>query len=524
MRRGALVVALALSFSCANEDDPATWVKRLDDPARQAEAVVQLTQMRGDGGARDDVILPALAGAYDRGALAGKAKGDAMAVLAASRDVRAEPAYAKALEECKGFTKAAATAVASLGKVTPRTSKALFACLSSRGPSPDAADAEHALHDAVMAVRDPSWVLPAIAILEAPADARDFRQSTAIELLGVLHDDRAAHALVSVLMTREKLSLRTVVNVALARVPRAATTALAGALDGSEFADKRGAWSRDDAYVASLVDALADIGTDPARDAILAALPKMTRDANVAAAAESLTRFPTTPTIVAAFEAAYTRLPAIEKKGDTSPGIERAALLQAAGDLYDAHVPAWALASARGATGEMMLAAKASAIQSALKLIAPGDEKLLADAVVDLETKSGLSPTERAEVANNLHAVVEYASKALAACKVDVACYLAVVDETIPPDSHANWKAIKAATMCGLLGDDATRKKLVVSARTQKNPGVRLAIARAIAQLAPRGDEADAAALEAIVASESLTQDDPLARTARMLRGRTAQK
>jgi hypothetical protein len=516
-RRRALVFAAVVLAACAHDDDPATWVKRLDDPARQADAVARLAQMRGDGGANDDVILPALAAAYDRD-LAGKAKGDAMAALAAARDARAEPAYAKALEECKGFTKAAADAVAALGKVTPRTSKALFACFSSGAPSPDA-DAQRALHDAVMAVRDPTWVAAAIAIVETPADARDFRQSTSIELLGALHDDRAAHALVSVLMTREKLSLRPVVNAALTRVPRAATTALTHALDGSDFADAHGAWSRDDAYVASLVDALADVGTDPARDAILDALPKMTRDANVAAAAEALTRFPTTPAIVRAFEAAYTRLPAIEKKGATSPGIERAALLQAAGDLYDAHVPAWALASAHGATGEMMLAAKASAIQSALKLIAPGDEKLLADAVVDLETKSGLSPAERGEVGNNLQAVVDYASKALARCKVDVGCYLAIVDEPIPPDSHANWKAIKAATMCGLLGDDATRKKLVTIAKTQKNPGVRLAIARAIAQLAPRGDDADAAALEAIASGES--EDDPIARTARMLRARS---
>ena len=139
-----------------------------------------------------------------------------------------------------------------------------------------------------------------------------------------------------------------------------------------------------------------------------------------------------------------------------------------------------------------------------------------------LENKSGLSPAERGEIGHNIHPVYAAAASALTQCKADVACHLGILRETIPPDSHANWKQIKSATMCALLGDDATRRELVDLAVKTKNPGVRLALVRAINHLAPSGDLAAAKTLEAIASSESLAIDDPVSRVARMLRARAA--
>ena len=170
--------------------------------------------------------------------------------------------------------------------------------------------------------------------------------------------------------------------------------------------------------------------------------------------------------------------------------------------------------------GDASVGAKAGAIQSAIKLMQPGDEPRVLDALDTLENKSGLSPIERGEIGRNIRAVYASAASAVAQCKADAVCHVAILRETIPPDSHANWKAIKAATMCGLLGDAATRSDLVALAVSVKNPGVRLAMARAINQLAPQGDLAAAGALDAIVTTESLAADAPIAIVARMLRAR----
>jgi len=325
-------------------------------------------------------------------------------------------------------------------------------------------------------------------------------------------------------MAREKRTLWPLARVALAKTPRASERALAAALDGSDagFRALRAPWSRDDGYVPNLVDALADDSLDASRDAVIAAAGSLTNDANRAALAEALAWFPATPAVVTTYQTIFARLPPIARAKPKDTGFERAALLVAAGDLLDAHLFGWVLDASKDAAGEQMTSAKAGAIQSAIKLMQPGDEPRVEDAIDALEHRSGLSPMERAEVGGNLRALYGWAKQALAQCKGDVACHLRVLDEPIPSDSHANWKAIKAAAMCGMLGDEGTRRALVARAGRVTNPGVRAEIARAIDHHAPRGDAADAAALEAAARAASLGPDEPIARVARMIRARSA--
>jgi len=445
-------------------------------------------------------------------------------------------ALASAFDACDKGAEGAArevTTAARAGKaVDDRTSTALFRCFSTYKASSGSIVVASALHDAVLANKDPSYAAKAAAMLEAPvnpADSLDARgvhrindqldvwQKTALEILIATPDKAATHTLVGVLMTREKKTLWPLARAALAMNAHDGAKAIASALDGSDaaLAAMRAPWGDGNGYVPNLVEALAECAIDPARDAVIAAVPSLTNDANRAALAESLVWFARTDVTMTTFRSIESKLP--------PSSLERATLLRVAADALDARALSWVLdEGARSGSGEQAVAAKAGAVESAIRLMQPGDEPRVLAAIDVLVNKSGLSPMERHEIEHNIRGVYAAAASALTQCKADVACHLGVLREAIPPDSHANWKQIKSAETCALFGDDATRKALVEIATTTKNAGARLAIARAIDQLAPRGDLAAAKTLEAIATSEQLAVDDPIARVARMVRARAA--
>jgi hypothetical protein len=528
LRRAAV---FALAVACANESDPATWVHRLEDAKRRAEAVEKLEALRGDAGARDDVILEPLARTYVTGDLEPAARSKLLAMLASTDDARVELPLRQALDECSVDVKPAADAVRRRhDKVAPALKASLFSCFAKYAPSKGSREAGDALKDAILAVKDPSWTPKAIAMLAAPIDESasldeqgrkrfndqlDFWQRTAVELLGASGDKSAAKPLALALTTKNKRGLAPSAKLALASIARDAEPVLAAALDRSDpdLAKARAEWSRDDA-AATVIDALASTGLTSARDAVLAVLPKLDNDANRAAAVQSFPWFPADPRLESSLQTVYASLPPL--------GTARAALLLVAGDLFEPHLLPWVMHEATTGTakGDAILGVRASAIQSAIKLMGPEDKPAVADAVDLLENRSGLSPMERLEIGKNLHVLFDWASRAIDACGKDAACHVKILDEPIPPEANVHWKWIKAATMCGLYGDDKTRAALVAKARVVKNPGVRKAMALAIAHLAPNGDVSAAAALDAIASAESLRQDDPLAVVAAILRAR----
>src|SRR5438067_12660326 len=107
----ALAMPLAtLTVGCADENDPATWVKRLDDPAQRTAAIKRLAQfyedaLTGDGNKRDgehvkkvgDVIVDPLTKTYTAGGLDDKTRKDLVKALSNMKDPRTHPALAKAL-------------------------------------------------------------------------------------------------------------------------------------------------------------------------------------------------------------------------------------------------------------------------------------------------------------------------------------------------------------------------------------------------------------------------------------------
>ncbi len=454
-------------------------MNRLDDPKQHVAAIERLEKFPDH-----EATIEPLANAYAQGGLDDKTRAELMAALAAMHDARAAPAFAHAFEECDRDIDVAAKAVMAIAKLGGASGAhvptSLFKCFAHYKASTGSMATASALHDAVLAVHGASYPAKASAMLEAPvnpADSLDERgvhrvndqlelwQKTALEILVATPDARAARNVTAVLMAREKRTLWPLARAALASDAPSSVPVIVSALDGSDaaFVKMRAGWERDDGYVPNLVAALADASTDRARDAVIATIPSITNDSNRAALAESLTWFPRTPSTVSAFQSIYARL--------APQSLERSALLQAASELFDPKLFSWVLdEGAKSGTGDEAVGARAGAIQSAIKLMQPGDEPRVVAALDVLEFKSGLSPIERGEIGRNIRAVYASAASALGQCKADIACHVAILRETIPPDAHANWKAIKAATMCGLLGNDATRKELVTLASSVKIP------------------------------------------------------
>ena len=98
----ALSLALAMPLAtvgCADENDPATWVKRLDDPAQRTNAIKRLGQfyedaLTSDGNKRDgehvkkvaDVIVEPLTKTYTAGGLDDKTRNGLQNIIQGSAD------------------------------------------------------------------------------------------------------------------------------------------------------------------------------------------------------------------------------------------------------------------------------------------------------------------------------------------------------------------------------------------------------------------------------------------------------
>ncbi len=494
---------------------PATWIARLDDDKRRSEAVDWLTK------------------AYVRGGLDDATRLALIKALTSLHDPRTSPALVQALggyepgktdEDVKLAAQCVVALATSGTPIDASVADALWIAFAKYRPSrTNSIMGTQALHDAILAVKDPSYGEKALTMITSSgviedklSDEIQFSQLTAIQVIKVLAYKRAARALVAVLVTRGKIGLATLARSALMQMPVEATPELVAALKSS-----------DKSYVPILLDVLGTMSVDAARDAVLAFVPQLDNDTNRAAAATTLVWYAPTASTVPTFKRIYEKLPPISENGDSDTGVERAQLLGVASEFFDPALGPWALAQSSNAMGSSLLAAKVDALQSAIKLMRPADKPLVVRALANLEI--GLSPKEKQMVADNVRDVFKRASAALDKCAMNASCYVQLTDEPIPDVSNGNWKVIKAAHMAGMLGNDQTRRELVARVAKVTNPGARIAIAVAINHLAPKGDAADADALEKIVADDTerkdaaaLRGDDALTKVALMLRARVS--
>ncbi len=551
-------IALAATLvACEDENDPATWVKRLDDPAQRANAIKRLTQFYEDDMTRAsndasapevkqllDTIVEPLTKQYTGGGLDDLTRVDLMKFLAETHDPRSQPALAKALKDfemgktddevrvtCESINEMAKQGI-KLDKTTIDPLWDTFAKFQlSKAQSQRL---YQSLHEAILNVHDVSYGDKAIEKLKAPVvpdsvdsqkDQINWWQLTSIQVISELHYDKAVKQLVLVLLTPTKIDLNASTRMALLKMAPAAEPELIKALNGQDpDYNKAGEAFKDKTNLAIVADTLALLSRTGGRDAILNALPGADTDTMKTGLAQALVQFPSDPRVEPAFLAAYNKLTwnaSVELLGALKP---RAALAQASASLYDSNLTDWLVKETLAAPDA---ASKLLPIEAALKLM-PANKK--ADVGAALQKAKSELPADVFQASKQMF---DYASQALDKCGAGPSCYLGVLDEPVPTSpTTANWRAVKSAWMAVIYGQsspDATRAELLKRVDKIKDASARLALVEAIDRLAPKGDTAAADALDKIVASDTkagdklvLMADDAVVKIALRLRARAA--
>ena len=301
----------ALGVGCADENDPVTWVKRLDDPGQRVPAIKRLDQFFNDAMSSststnkredprvkkilDDAVDP-LAKTYIAGGLDEKTRKDLMKLLGDMADGRAASAYAKAFKDFESgkndddvkYAAQGTTRLAQAGLATDQALvDALWDCFAKFQPSKNTKSINLVkdLQNAVMVVKDKSYGAKAAAKLAAPvSDPKDpaqgmdqilFWQTSAARLIGELKYTPGIKPLVTVLMTPTKADLSATVRLALTKMPKESEPVLIAALKGSDpDLAKLGDTYPEKGFVPRVTESLAYISRPAGREMILEALDK----------------------------------------------------------------------------------------------------------------------------------------------------------------------------------------------------------------------------------------------------------
>lgn len=541
-----VVVASAAIAGCADENDPKTWVKRLDDPAQRAPAIKRLDEMfnaamGSSSNNREDPKVKAvvddsiegLTKTYTAGGLDEKTRKDLMKLIADMGDQRGAPALAKAFKDYEPgkndedvkFAAQGVSRLSNAGKLSDQgLIDALWDCFAKFQPSKaKSINLVKDLQGAIKTVKHPSWGPKAVALLNAPVtdpknpeqgmDQLQFWQLTAVQLIGDTKFTAGVGPLVKVLMTPTKRDLTFPVRLALHKMPKEAEPELIKALKGEGDYEKLAEAYPEKAYVPLVAEPLAYISRPAGLTAITEALQSATSDQNRTILATYLTYFPTEPKNVKAYTDAYAKIPpnaAIPLMGGANG---HAILAGTAANFFDPSLTEWILKEVANAKGEAADAMPVSALPAAIKLMTVEQAKAVGDAVNKIPGQA---------IEKDMY---KSASAVLDKCKKDAACYLGVLDTPVPSaPPAAKMGHVKAVWMAVELHPADTKQKLLERVEKVKDGSVRLAILEGIDTLSPQGDAAAADKLEKLVetdrAAGNAAGTDEMYRIALKLRSR----
>jgi hypothetical protein len=538
----AVVAGASLVTACDDENDPKTWVKRLDDPAQRARAIERLGQFYEDGMTKAgnnqndpaikellDTIIDPMTKAYTAGGLDDKTRVDLMKFLAETHDPRTQPAIAKALssfemgktdDEVRVSCESVTAMVKNGVKIDQSVADGLWTVfVGFKLSKTNSQRLYQGLHDAILAVKDPSYGDKAIDKLKAPIppnpsvdDQKDLLmwwQPTCVQVISDLQYKKAIHPLIVALLTPSKTaSLGAKIQFALLKMAKDAEPELIKALNGSDpdYA-AQGPWD-DKTNIGVIAEVLAIIGRPAGRDAILAALPSADTGTARTELAQALTQMPDDNKTEGAFLDTYKKIPWDDQDtllGALSP---RIALAQQSAKFYDPKLVPWLIKEMKGAPD---YSARIVQLEAEAKLMTPDTQDDVA------ATLPGVKKETPADGYAKVQAMYDAMNSALSKCKTDSSCYLSILDEPIPVSpSTAYYKQVKATWMAVIYGSGnaaATRSALVAKLPKVTNTGARIAMCEAIDELTPNGDAATADALQKIVDADTKAGDANLIAT-----------
>jgi hypothetical protein len=569
----AVVLGVVLSASglagtatltgCQDENDPATYVKRLEDPIKKTESVTRLLQFYEDAMTKDkknrqgpsvkpllDLIVEPLTKVAASGDLDRRAQGKLLSTLADMHDPRAAEALVKAIAEYKPDDKRpeqydndVADVIRSVGemklKQAGKPALALFMKLEASWPKASNKQFYLTLHDALMELVEPAWESDLISLIERPVTSLKevvqlknevFWQTTAAKLLGKIRSEKAVRPLIAVVLSPIKADIATTAVTALIKIGKPSIDAAVKVLDGTDAdlikyskeeniraAKDRGAEGKaleqaakiaESAHFGAAAIIVATIGRKEGEKPMLDAL------ARAEAALKS-------PDDQAKKDAEITRaiiareLPKLPK----NPALTK--MFQSVYEQTPITISIPPGLPAREQLLEacgMMFDASLTpwVIEDALKLKGEeGDTAPIQDATLGMTMKIALE--EHLPLLDKLAAVkvtqptvttigkayekeLALTKKALKDCSgKGVECWLA---KLVEPESQAEttqFQGIKSAYMLGIIGDDKVKDKIVEALPQVTNAAARFVTVSVLDRLSPNGDATLADKLEKIV-------------------------
>jgi hypothetical protein len=534
----AVTVTAGSVIGCADENDPETHVKRLDDPATLPGAVNRLVQFFEDAMTRDnkdrngptvkpllDKIIEPMTQKCVAGDLDERTNSKLIKFISDTRDPRGEACLVKALKDYKpeATEEDIRWACRAIGAMKSKSASApLLDVFMKLKPSKQKASTIYRdVHDAMVAINDPGWEGQLITMLGRPInDTKDmatlkdelFWQITSAELLGLQKSEKAVVPLLKVVLSPIKADAGATAILALTKIGKPAIQPTVALLQGdskdlveySKIENLKGAGDKpnkdqvkaaETAYIGAAALVLATIGRQESAAPLLAALDK-SDDVARAIIARELTKVPKSPDTVKAFQAAYEKTPVTLS---IPPGVgARENLLEACGMFFDASFTPWIVKTALEAKGEEgdVAPIRDASMGVAMKL-------MTADQIAEVEklynTKTTGADGKPSTVGKAFEKEYKLTKDMLTACTSNVECYLAKLAEPASQANETQFQGIKAAYMVGILGTPDVRQKLIDLMPKITNAAVRFVAVSVIDYHSPKGDPAIADKLQKIV-------------------------
>ena len=527
---GGVTLAGSAITGCADENDPATWVKRLDDPGTRVQAVTRLVQfyedkMTKDKGDRNgpevkpllETIVGPMTERCVKGEMDERTTTKLVKSLSDTRDPRAEACFVKVLKEYKPDSteedlRSVCRAVGAM-KLKSAAGPLMEAFTKLHASKPKAQTAYRDVYDSMVVLSDPSWEPQLITMLghavnpkeKGPLTDEMFWQQTATVILGNLKAAGAVKPLIKMLLSPPKAASHIDAILALVKIGKPSIGPTVALLKGEDDdlvkyskgealkaagGDKNAEKAAATAHVGAAALILATIGRDETAQPLIEAISNTKDDVAKAIMARELTKIPKSPAIIAAFEGTVDKLP-IALSIPNSRGGAREVLLDKAADFYDAGVLPWVLKSVKEMRGDEgdLAAIREAAYAGMLKIVKQDQLKIL--------DEIGAMKSGDHNVAKGFDKEYKQAKELLDTCGDKVDCYLDRIGK--PVTDKTQFGSIKAAYMIGVLGDAAAAKKIVAMLPKMSHPAVRFASITAVDSLLPKGDPAISAELQKIV-------------------------
>ncbi|KYF71545.1 hypothetical protein [Sorangium cellulosum] len=539
----SMALSAGIVAGCADENDPETHVKRLDDPATLTPSVNRLVQFFEDAMTRDnkdrsgptvkpllDKIIEPMTQKCVGGDLDERTRSKLIKFISDTRDPRGEACLIKALKDYKpeSTEEDVRWAVRGLGAMKSKAAAGplMEVFVKLQHGKPKGSTISRDVHDAMVEINDPSWEGQLITMVERPInDPKDvatmrnelFWQITAAELLGWQRSEKAVVPLLKVVLSPVKADAATTAILALTKIGKPAIQPAIALLQGdqkelieySKIENLKGAGDKaspeqkkaaETAHVAAAALVLATIGREESVKPLLAALDKA-EDIPRAIIARELTKVPRTPETIAAFQAAYEKTPAglqIPPAGINA----RVMLAEAASNFFDASMVPWIVKTATEARGEEDDVAQIRdvSLQTALKLMKP-------DQVADVDRLANTRTSGGGTVGKSMEKEIKLAKDLLGACGAKVECYVGKLSEPASQAKETQFQGIKSAYMVGVLGSPDVRQQIIDAMPKISNAAVRFVSVSVIDALSPKGDADVASKLQKIVDEGEASRD-----------------